>query len=254
MSVYCFQNICMLFSFQSLRKDHQIHLRHLHHLRQIYIYIYIWRNLLTLTTLRRIISMPVLLTTWKLMNLSIKTFTKLSISSSWRFQIHSCRSGNVASKYKYTCCGLMDIWLNLSIFIFTNWAPWWISSSGSPSHRWLYFVISTWNTESCQAHFFCLKTYAVHAYFVRPAAGAVPSSSEATLSNESIRNSLTTYICTLNIQTLNYQKKYAPNRSLILWRSLFFSTFQDREEHHYHKKMYSNPQDLECLKTGGRVR
>lgn len=154
MSVYCFQNICMLFSFQSLRKDHQIHLRHLHHLRQIYIYIYMWRNLLTLTTLRRIISMPVLLTTWKLMNLSIKTFTKLSISSSWRFQIHSCRSGNVASKYKYTCCGLMDIWLNLSIFIFTNWAPWWISSSGSPSHRWLYFVISTWNTESCQAHFF----------------------------------------------------------------------------------------------------
>lgn len=152
MSVYCFQNICMLFSFQSLRKDHQIHLRHLHHLRQIYIYM--WRNLLTLTTLRRIISMPVLLTTWKLMNLSIKTFTKLSISSSWRFQIHSCRSGNVASKYKYTCCGLMDIWLNLSIFIFTNWAPWWISSSGSPSHRWLYFVISTWNTESCQAHFF----------------------------------------------------------------------------------------------------
>lgn len=41
MSVYCFQNICMLFSFQSLRKDHQIHLRHLHHLRQIDIYIYV---------------------------------------------------------------------------------------------------------------------------------------------------------------------------------------------------------------------
>lgn len=58
----------------------------------------------------------------------------------------------------------------------------------------------------------------------------------------------------LTFKKLNYQKKYAPNRSLILSRSLFFITFQDREEHHYHKKMYSNPQDLECLKTVGRVR